>query len=327
MTLWGCLLLLVPCAAIPPTVTLRNGVKMPLIAAGSWQYNDTQAEASIAAALEVGFTMIDTAYGYYNQKGVGRALNAHFAKGTPRDQIFVETKVLGCGMGPPASNPFQCYSSTMEMLKNNTEELNLPYVDLVITHFPPAQTFLLRSCGNWNGACQEIREQWRAMTEFYKAGKAKAIGVSNYCPSCMDCLKDAEVPPMVNQMMYSMGMGEDPDGRMTSDKKRGVVTQAYSALGNTPWAKHANPDIISGNLTTRIAKKHNVSTVQVALKYIVSQGIPAVTKSSNPKHLASDLDLWSWDLDDDDKKALNAKRYPLIKHMTSYACNFMETIV
>merc|ERR1712072_1139903 len=107
---------------------------------------------------------------------------------------------------------------------------------------------------------------------------------------------------------------------MSSDKKRGVVTQAYSALGNNPVTKHANPDIISGNLTTHIAKKHNVSTIQVALKFIVSQGIPAVTKSSSPAHLASDLDLWSWDLTADEMSKLSTHKsdspaYP------SYACS------
>merc|ERR1712176_196071 len=117
------------------------------------------------------------------------------------------------------------------------------------------------------------------MEEFYKAGKAKAIGVSNYCPSCFECLKGTDVFPMVNQVMFHVGMGVDPSQIMSYGASKGVVTQAYSALGNTPWTKHANPDILHGNVTGTVARAHNVSNIQVALKWIVQQGIPAVTKS------------------------------------------------
>merc|ERR1712193_281334 len=99
-------------------------------------------------------------------------------------------------------------------------------------------------------------------------------------------------------------MGLDPQGFMSYGKAHGVTIQAYSALGNTPGAHHASSEILSGNLTSRIAKAHNKSTVQVALKWITSQGIPAVTKSANPSHLAQDLDLWSWNFTDDEVEAL-----------------------
>merc|ERR1719263_1511513 len=100
---------------------------------------------------------------------------------------------------------------------------------------------------------------------------------------------------MINQVMYHVGSGVNDAASelLAFDKTHGVVTQGYSALGNTPWAHHASKDILHGNLTASIAKNHNVSTVQVALKWIVQQGIPEVTKSANPAHLASDLDLWS----------------------------------
>merc|ERR1719480_136930 len=88
-------------------------------------------------------------------------------------------------------------------------------------------------------------------------------------------------------------------------KAKGVVTQAYSSLGNTPWSKHANPDILHGNVTGAVAEAHNVSSVEVALKYIVDKGIPSVTKSSNPAHLASDLGIFSWDLTGDEREALD----------------------
>merc|ERR1711959_85107 len=106
--------------------------------------------------------------------------------------------------------------------------------------------------------------------------------------------------------MFHIGMGVDPSGILSYDRGHGIVTQAYSALGNNPFlGKHASDDILKGNLTTRIAAKHNVSTVQIALKWIVQKGVPAVTKSHSAAHLQQDLDLWSFELDDQDVKDLD----------------------
>merc|ERR1719235_2155123 len=115
---------------------------------------------------------------------------------------------------------------------------------------------------------------------------------------------------MVNQIMFHIGSGvnEAAAALLEYHKAHGIQTQAYSALGNTPWGKHASKDILHGDLTTSIAKAHNVSTVQVALKWIVQHGIPAVTKSSNPAHLASDLDLWSWNLTSSEMSQLSAHK-------------------
>jgi len=329
MVLKAFIALFVPCFARPPTVTLRNGVEMPLISAGVYQYNSSEAHASIASAIKVGFTALDTALDYWNQDGVGAALKEAFAAGLQRDQIFVESKVPGCAN--PAENttrnPLTCYSDTQKNLERDLKFLGLPYVDLVIIHFPPFPSFAVRSCNEITGSCGMARAQWKALVEFYKAGKAKAIGVSNYCPSCFNCLKDTDVFPMVNQVMMHAGTGVDPGNIVSYGKSMGVVTQAYSALGNTPWTHHAEPEILKGNLTTAIAKAHNVSTVQVALKFLVEAGIPAVTKSSSPSHLASDLDLWSWNLTEEEAQKMNDFRINKIFDKYSFACSSMEEAI
>lgn len=311
--------LLVPFASAGvPTIQLRNGVKMPMIAAGTWQYNDTQAEASITAALKVGFTMVDTAFDYYNQKGVGLAIKN---SNVPRESIFLETKVPGCGFDTTKTN--NCYNDTKRVLETDLSLLNVSYVDLVIIHMPPEAAMVMRSCHLW--VCSEVAEQWRALEEFYAAGKAKAIGVSNYCPSCFACLEGkAKEFPMVNQVGYHIGMGADPSGFKSYANKHKMVLQAYSALGGTPGSDHANKDILSGKLTTKLAKAHNKSTVAVALKYLVQHGVPAVTKSSNPAHLADDLDLFSWNLTD--AEMAEADKYHIFG-MPSFACNFQETTI
>lgn len=322
------LFIVVAASALPPTVTLRNGVKMPMISAGVFQYNASTAEDSITAALDVGFTAVDTALDYWNQQGVGAAIKQFLSKGHMRDDIFVETKIPGCGNPSENTtrNPFKCYNDAKKNLQQDLDLLGLDFVDLVIVHFPPFPSFVARSCGELTGSCEMARAQWKAMVEFYKAGKAKAIGVSNYCPSCFECLKDSDVFPMLNQVMYHIGMGADPGGIISYGKSKGVVTQAYSALGNTPWTHHANPKILTGNETSTVAKAHNVSTVQVALKYLVSQGVPAVTKSGNPKHLASDLDLWSWDFTQNDITTLDAFKTQAWYEKYSFACNKFEEI-
>jgi len=305
-------------------VTLPNGIEMPMVAAGVYQYSDSEAEASITAALKAGFTMVDTALDYNNQKGVGRAVAA---SSLPREQVFVQTKVPGCGN--PRENttldPYNCYNDTVKNLNSNLDDLGLEYVDSVIVHFPPAPSFYLRSCTEAASAyspsaCEMVREQWRAMTEFYIAGKARVIGVSNFCPSCFACLKDAEVQPLLNQIMYHIGSGADPSGIFAFHREHNITTQAYSVLGNTD-AGHPSEDIMRGNVTSRIASAHNVSTAQVALKFVLDKGVAAVTKSSNPVHLQQDLDLWSWGFTAAEIAELDAHVSPDSPTYYSYACD------
>jgi diketogulonate reductase-like aldo/keto reductase len=309
-------------APAAPTVPLRNGVRMPLLAAGVYQYNSSTAYESVTAALKAGFRHVDTALDYWNQDGVARAIRD---SGLPRGEIFLETKVPGCAnpLENTTRNPLTCYKDTKKNLEYDLQQLGMTYVDLVILHFPPFPSFVTRSCNDVSGGCRMARSQWKAMEEFYKAGKAKAIGVSNYCPSCLECLSGSDVFPMVNQVMYHVGMGLDPRGIMSYSNKSGVVVQAYSALGNTPWSKHANPEILHGNVTGAVAKAHNVSSIQVALKWIVQQGIPAVTKSTELVHLQQDMDLWSWMLTPAEVTMLDSFRTKVPFDNPSYACDSM----
>eukprot|EP00435_Cladocopium_sp_Y103_P062796 s22_g24.t1 len=308
----------VPVPTTKYVVKLRNGVEMPMMAAGTWQYNSSEAYSSITSALKAGFSMVDTALDYHNQDldGVGKAIAD---SGRPRESIFVETKVPGCGLDSSMKNVFECYAGTKRDLETDLKLLNLSYVDLVIVHFPPISSMITRSCNNWSGGCQMVRAQWKAMTEFYVEGKARAIGVSNYCPSCYECLEamDNLTMPMVNQVQFHLGMGTDPSGFVSYHRAKGIQLQAYSVLGNSV-THHASSEIVSGNLTTSIGKAHNKSAVQVALKWVVSQGIPAVTKSSNFDHLQQDLDLFSWNFTAQDKQLLDAHSTP--KGSPSFAC-------
>lgn len=310
----ACVATLLHAVADAQTVTLRNGVEMPMIAAGVWEYNSSEAQESVEAALSVGFKMIDTALDYHNQDGVGKAI-----KSVPRESVFLETKVPGCGLGEGVTL-FECRKKTQEALAKDLQLLNVSYVDLVILHFPPLPTMLnvlSHTCEKFE--CGLIQDQWSALESFYNDGKARAIGVSNYCPSCFDCLfEKATILPMVNQVQYHIGMGKDPQGFKSYADAHGIVMQAYSALATSKSKDH--DFILNGNLTNTIASNHNKSAVQVALKYIVQQGIPAITKSSNPEHLAADLDLFSWNLTSAEMHDLDAYSHEGIGDNPSFAC-------
>jgi len=256
-------------AAVNPTVTLNNGVEMPLVALGVWQYDNATAADAIAKGLKVGFTHIDTAYNYYNQQGVGQAL-AKF----PRDSFFLTTKTPPCTKGTSESD---CYAQTKEQLAYDLTALQMDHVDLVLIH---------GTSGDFDSACDADAcaldyAQWRAYEEFYADGKARAIGVSNYCVSCLDCLysKNLTVKPAVNQVQYHVGMGQDANTQklLTDCTSYDVVPQAYSPLGNGK--------LISDADLVKIGANYNKTAAQVALKWIVSQGFPLATKADNVEYL------------------------------------------
>ena len=177
---------------------------------------------------------------------------------------------------------------------DDLDRLSLSYVDLLLIHFPP-----LLNCGEFIGHCDYVQQQWRAVEKLYAEKKARSIGVSNFCQSCLDCVaKNATVLPMVNQMQYHLGMGADPAGLHSYCEAKGIVLEAYSPL--------AHGKTLRGAAVASVAKAHNKSAAQVALAYIAQRGKPFVTRSANPAHLMADRDLWSFNLSATELAALDA---------------------
>jgi len=314
MPWWRARILVPVLAALPAaaknddatTITLPNGVVMPIMSAGTWQYNDTEAETSVEAAISVGFKHVDTANDYGNQEGVSAGLEA---SGVARNDVFITTKVPGCGA--QGVDKDACHDSTAQFLADDVKQLNSSYnlegfVDLVLLHFPPCAAVTMAVCEKARSGCDDctpVVDQWQAMVDAYTAGTYRAIGVSNYCEKCLKCLDGFDVKPMINQVQLHVGMGPDPQGIISTNQARGIVTQAWSPLGS---GGHGSDDILYGNLTTAIAAAHNVSTAQVALKYLVQKGAAVATKSSSAEHLAEDIDMFSWELTDAEMSQLDA---------------------
>merc|ERR1712039_794394 len=184
--------------------------------------------------------------------------------------------------------------STADNLQSNLDQLGLDYVDLVLVHFPP-----------FGNSCSSMQSQWKAMENFYKAGKAKAIGVSNYCPSSLECIMEkATVTPAVNQVQYHVGMGVDPIEVKSTSEKYGIHLQAYSPLGN------GKSDLITGDLVTRIGDHYGKTGAQVALRWIQENGVSLTTKTTKTSHMQEDLDVFTFELSAEDKSSLDAATQP-----------------
>jgi diketogulonate reductase-like aldo/keto reductase len=186
----------------------------------------------------------------------------------------------------------------------------MDYVDLMLIHGASH-----RGTGKCDAAaCTKDRGQWKAYQELYKQGKAKAIGVSNYCVSCFECLlgqPGTTVVPAVNQVEFHVGMGDDPEKLFSYCKEKGIVIQAYSPLGNGKLIGDAGLDAIG--------KAHGKTGAQVALKWIVQKGIPLATKADEKEFLKEDIDVFDWSLSDAEMSTLSARTSPA--GTPSWACS------
>lgn len=295
-----------------PTVPMKGvlgEMRMPLVGLGTWQYNNSVAEAAVTEALKIGYRHIDTALGYKNQVGVGAALKK---SGLKREQYFVTSKI------PGGLNTSVAESSLNQALT----ELGLDYVDLMLIHFP----------ATWEGQGGPAlrKQEWLALEKFAKAGKARAIGVSHYCQShIQDILSVATLPIALNQVMYHVGMGMSPN--LGSDYKDyvqslGIVYMSFSTLCGPCDGPDAK-ELIDGPLVTEIGKAHNVTGPQVALRWAVQQGIPVVPKSSKSKHLAEDFDLFSFELTQAEMDKLTSANTPATGRADSGDCEVKSLLV
>ena len=273
--------------AVDPTVTLANGVVMPRVACGTGGDSSSAAKSAVQVALQAGCSHIDTAHDYACLPGVGEGIAAWLAGGAHvREDLFITSKVPGCGVPTQGLQP-PCFSNTYTMASSDITTLvgAKGQVDLMLLHFPPLEGCAVAA------SCAKIQQQWGALEQLYVEKKARAIGVSNYCIACLECIaKNSTITPMVNQLQYHVGMGPDPDGTLSYCAAHNVTIEAYSPLAGGRLLK----DPTFSALASTMLKKYNwTSSAQVALAYVAQRGLGIVTKSDNPQYLAEDLDLFA----------------------------------
>lgn len=296
---------------------------MPLIGLGTWLYNDSVAEGAILKAFDIGYRHVDTAFGYKNQVGVGKALAK---SGVKRADYFVTSKIPG-GLNATATE--QTLELGMKQLGYVHSKLinlqfricmcmyiyrytysyvyvflciyiyRLEYVDLMLLHYPVPHG--------------DRKAEWLALEKWAKTGKARAIGVSHYCKSHLDeVLSVATLPVALNQNQYHVGMGTDSQPELHDkaySESKGVVFMGYSSLCG-PCPKPHNTELISGDLVTSIGKAHNKTGAQVALKWVLQQKIPVIPKAAKQSYLEEDFDLFDFELTKGEMARLTASTSP-----------------
>lgn len=248
------------------TVTLNNGVKMPIIGFGVYQIpNAEECENAVYEALVAGYRLIDTAAGYLNEKAVGRAIKR---SGVPREELFITTKLWIQDAG---------YESAKLAFSKSLEKLQLDYLDLYLIHQP---------FGDYYGA-------WRAMEDLYREGKIKAIGVSNFLPDrLMDLIVHNKIVPAVNQVETHPFYQQIESAAFMKEQR--VQHQSWG-----PFAEGRN-NMFGNEVLTSIAEKHNKSVAQVVLRWLVQLDVVAIPKSVRKERIVENFDIFDFELSADD---------------------------
>lgn len=261
--------------------TLLNGVKIPCIGFGTWKAPDGEAAInSVRTALEAGYRHIDTAAGYENEASVGKGIKD---SGIPREEIFVTSKVKNSERG---------YKTTLAAFDKTITDLGLDYLDLYLIHWPAS----FSRFENWE---QINLDTWRAMTELYKAGKIRSIGVSNFMPHHLKALVETEVPPMVDQIEFHPGQMQ-PE---TVDycRNNNILVEAWSPLGSGRMLE--NPTL------AEIAAKYGKSTAQICVRWCMQNGTLPLPKSVTPSRIKENGEIFDFTIDDTDMRKINSMEY------------------
>lgn len=242
---------------------LSNGVKLPKIGYGTYKCTDGSDERVVRMALEAGYRLLDTAAAYENEIYVGKAIKE---SQIPREEIFLTSKVWKTNLG---------YEKTKESFEASLKRLGVEYLDLFLLHWPKPDP----DCNDWK---ELDRESWKALEEFYHAGKVRAIGVSNFLPHHLEALMEtADVRPMVNQLELHVGYLQE--AAVAYCKSWGIQVQAWSPLGRRR--------VLEEPIVQQMAAKYDVSSAQFLLCFLLQQDLAVVPKASSLERMQQNLEL------------------------------------
>ncbi|MCX5095888.1 aldo/keto reductase [Streptomyces sp. NBC_00365] len=251
-------------------VTLNNGVEMPILGFGVFQIPLEETEQAVTDALAAGYRLLDTAASYGNEEAVGRAIKA---SGIPRAELFVTTKLYV--QDAPAEE------NTKRAFETSLNKLGLDYLDLYLMHQPFG----------------DVYGQWRAMEALNREGLARAIGVANFYPDrLLDLIINSEITPAVNQIeTHPFFQRADYQELM---REQGVQIQSWGGFAEGKNDLFTNP-VLSG-----IGEKHGKSVAQVVLRWLTQRDVVAIPKSVRPERMAENLDIFDFELTDDQMAAI-----------------------
>ncbi|MEU3464718.1 aldo/keto reductase [Streptomyces sp. NPDC006733] len=246
------------------SVTLNNGVEMPILGFGVYQIPSDRTERAVSDALAAGYRLLDTAAAYGNEEAVGRAIAA---SGIRREELFVTTK-LWIQDAPAEQN-------TRRALEASLAKLGLDHVDLYLVHQPFG----------------DVYGQWRAMEAAHREGLVRAIGVANFYPDrLLDLVLNNEIVPAVNQIETHPFFQRTTDQALM--REHGVQHQSWGG-----FAEGKN-ELFTHPVLTAIGKEHDKSAAQVVLRWLIQRAIVTIPKSVDPGRMAQNLDVFDFELTD-----------------------------
>jgi diketogulonate reductase-like aldo/keto reductase len=248
------------------TVTLSNGIKMPILGFGVYQIPDlAECERVVSEAIEVGYRSIDTAQAYGNEEAVGNAVRK---SGLPRDEFFITTKVWISNAG---------YEKAKASIDESLQKLQSDYIDLVLIHQP----------------FNDYYGTYRAMEEYYKKGIIKAIGVSNFYPDrFIDIAKFSEITPMVNQVETHVFNQQKQAQKIM--EKYGTQIESWG-----PFAEGRN-DFFMNETLKEIGVQYGKSVAQVALRYLIQRNVVVIPKTVRKERMIENFDVFNFELTNED---------------------------
>lgn len=252
------------------TLTLNNGIKMPILGFGVFQIPDpVECEKAVVDAIETGYRLIDTAASYLNETAVGHGIKN---SGITRSDLFITTKLWVQDTG---------YEKTKAAFQKSLERLQLDYLDLYLIHQPYGDIF----------------GSWKAMQELYHEGKIKAIGVANFHPDrIMDLMVNSGFAPAVNQIETHPFHQQAETQKFLQENK--VQIQSWG-----PFAEGKN-NIFHNEVLSAIGQKYNKSVAQVILRWLIQRNIVAIPKSVRKERMAENFNIFDFELSADDLQAI-----------------------
>jgi diketogulonate reductase-like aldo/keto reductase len=255
---------------ISSTVRLRNGVEMPSLGLGTYKSpSGGEVERAVSSALELGYRSIDTASLYGNEAGIGAAITS---SGIPRADLFLTSKVW---------NDEQGYTGTLAAFARSLERLGTDYLDLYLVHWPRAESL----------------DTWRAMERLLDEGAARAIGVCNHLEHHLgELMRVAHVQPMVNQYEFHPWLQQ----RSLRDfcRRHEIVAEAWAPLMKGRVAEV--PELV------RIGERHGKTPAQVAIRWLLQQGVVTIPKSVHRERVAENADVFDFEIDPEEMAAIDA---------------------
>ena len=261
--------------------TLNNGYKIPCVGFGTWQTPDGEtAITAVKEALNAGYKHIDTAAAYKNEASIGKAIKE---SGINRNELFITSKVWNKDRG---------YKTTLDAFEKTINDLQIDYLDLYLIHWP-ASANQFKDWDNIN------LETWKAMTELYKAGKIKSIGVSNFMPHHLKSLMETEVKPMVNQIEFHPGFMQEETLKYCAENN--ILVEAWSPLGTGR--------MLNNSTLKEIASKYNKSAAQLCIRWCLQNNALPLPKSVTASRIKENTEIFDFAISDDDMKVINAMKY------------------